>query len=182
MVQTLDQHVDTNGRSGLPAGLNSDDVERVQDALESPGTRRRAPVAGRGETKKVAQLVRAIDFDQQDRSPATRLKRVRLGCFAVPATLVDLDLSVPITQRQVVQPGEPWPRGVDRIGSLLLIGIEAVDCAMCQANADQSGIAVMIVHPCRGVIEGTTMLERSREKHGNITLDDRALQRVCQCA
>ena len=43
MVQTLQQHADLNGHSGLPAGLNADDAERVQEALESaraPSTRR----------------------------------------------------------------------------------------------------------------------------------------------
>ena len=43
MVQTLEQHVDLNGHSNLPAGLNSEDAERVQEALESaraPATRR----------------------------------------------------------------------------------------------------------------------------------------------
>lgn len=43
MVQTLDHLTDVNGHSGLPAGLNADDFERVQEALESaraPATRR----------------------------------------------------------------------------------------------------------------------------------------------
>ena len=43
MVQTLQQHADVISDTGLPAGLNSDDFERVQEALESaraPATRR----------------------------------------------------------------------------------------------------------------------------------------------
>ena len=43
MVQTLQQHADLNGHTGLPAGLNVDDAERVQEALASaraPATRR----------------------------------------------------------------------------------------------------------------------------------------------
>ena len=43
MAQTLHQRPDTNGHSGLPTGLNTDDAERVREALESaraPATRR----------------------------------------------------------------------------------------------------------------------------------------------
>ena len=82
------------------------------------------------------QLGRAVDFHQQGRAPAACLKRVRLRSAAVPAALVDLKLTVPVAQGQVVKPGELWPRRIDWVGSLLLIGVEAVDGAMRKSDAD----------------------------------------------
>ena len=67
---------------------------------------------------------------------------------------------------------------VDWVGSLLLIGIEAVDGAMCQADADQAGLADMIVHPGGRVVEGTTMLEWGREQDRGILLDYGGLGRI----
>ena len=73
---------------------------------------------------------------------------------------------MPVAEGQVVKVSELWPGGVDRVGSLLLISIEAVYSTMSQPDADQSGFGRLIVHPGGGVVEGATMLEWGREQDG----------------
>ena len=72
--------------------------------------------------------------------------------------LVYLKLTVPVAQGQVIKPSELWALGVNWIGSLSLIGIEAIDGAMRQPDSDQAGFADLIVHPGGRVIQGTTIL------------------------
>lgn len=45
---------------------------------------------------------------------------------------------------------------------------------MRKPDADQTGFAVMTVHPCGGIVEGTAMLEWGREQDDGILLDDGA--------
>ena len=88
------------------------------------------PVLTGGEHSDLGQFARTFDFNKQDRAPAAGLERVRLGRATVPATLVYAKLSVPVAERQVVQPGKLWPFRIDWVGPLILSGIEAVDGAM----------------------------------------------------
>lgn len=111
-----------------------------------------------------------LDFHQQSLAAVDHVKGIGFGCPAVPATVIDLPLAVPVAQCQV---GKSRParsiRG-DAVVSPAVAGPETRHAAVGKPDSHHSLRKIQVIHVGGGIIQHMPVGQRRRQEYGKSLL------------